>query len=325
MFVRALRPEHPLHSPQKPALVRVVSYPDPAISSALSGVVTPPVLRARCLAPISAADLFSRAPAGTRHPQAQSFRSSDRCWLSRVSNRVGARLSSRIHLLRRQKTIAGRLALGSQAVGAASASCYRITTLRAMNGVPSKRPCERCQPATTWVTRIADAPCRIPPACSASRAHQRVPEPASPRSTKSAVPQTRGAFHRQVPPSLSDSRRPATAWAATGTPGSSPGIQLPTCVHDPTLGTLDPPAYRLLTGADGPHASCQLLQRSIPRARHRTVRTSMKPWQATFPPNSDVPFEPPPTELPQVRGHLACSAASTPTTATARHGGFTPT
>lgn len=212
----------------------------PAISAALSGVVTPPVLRARCLAPISAADLFSRVPAGTRHSQAQSFRPSDRRRLSRVSNRVGTRLSSRIHLLRRQKTIAGRPALGSQAVGAASASCYRITTPHAMNGVPSKRPCERCQPATTWVTRIADAPCRIPPTCSASRARQRVPGPASPRSTKSAVPQTRGAFHQQVPPSLSDSRRPATAWAATGALGSSPRTQLPTCVHDPTLGDARP-------------------------------------------------------------------------------------
>jgi hypothetical protein len=217
------------------------------------------------------------------------------------------------------------LALSSQAVGAASASCYRITTPRGMNGVPSKRPCERCQPATTWVTRIADAPCRIPPTCSASRARQRVPGPASTRSTKSAFPQSRDVFHQQVPPSLSDSRRPATAWAATGVPGSSPKTQLPTCVHDPTLGTLDPTACRLFAGAEGPHAACQLLQRSVPRARHRTARTPVKPWQATFSPNDDVPFEPPPTELPQARGHLVCSTASTPTTATARRGGFTPT
>lgn len=216
-------------------------------------------------------------------------------------------------------------ALGSQAVGAASASCYRITTPHGLNGVPSKRPCERCQPATTWVTRIADAPCRIPPPCSASRARQRVPGPASTRSTKSALPQSRDVFHQQVPPSLPDSRRPATAWAATGVPGSSPRTQLPTCVHAPTLETLDPTAYRLFAGAEGPHAACQLLQRSVPRARHRTARTPVKPWQATFSPNNDVPFEPPPTELPQVRGHLVCSTASTPTTATARRGGFTPT
>jgi len=194
-----------------------------------------------------------------------------------------------------------------------------------MNGVPSKRPWERYQPATTWVTRITGAPCRIPPTCSASRARPRVPGHACPRSTKSAFPQDRGVFHQQVPPSLSDSRRTATAWAATGTPGSSPRTQLPTCFYAPTLGALDPTAYRLLTGAGGPHAACQLLQRSVPRARHRTARTPVKPWQATFSPNDDVPFEPPPTELPQARGHLACSTASTPTAATARRGGFTPT
>lgn len=164
----------------------------------------------------------------------------------------------------------------------------------------------------TRVIRIADAPCRIPLTCSASRAHLRVPGPASPRSTKSAVPQTRGAFHQQVPPSLPDSRRPATAWAATGFPGSSPRTQLPTCVHVSTLETLDPTAYRLFTGAEGPHAACQLLQQCVPRARHRTVRTPVRTWRATLSPNGDVPFGPPPTELPQVRGHLACLTASTP-------------
>jgi len=159
-------------------------------------------------------------------------------------------------------------ALGSQAVGAATASCYRITTPRGMNGVPSKRPCERFQPATTWVTRIADASCRIPPLCPASWALQQVPEPARSRSTKNAPSQARGAFHQQVPPSLSDSRRPPTAWAATGSLGSSPKAQLPTCFHVPTRGALDPATGRLFAGAGGPHAACQLLQRSVPRAHH---------------------------------------------------------
>jgi hypothetical protein len=79
----------------------------PASSVDLSSTVAPPVLRARCFAPISAADLLSRAPAGTRYSQAQGFHPLDRVRLCRFSNRVGARLSSRIHLLRRQKTIAG--------------------------------------------------------------------------------------------------------------------------------------------------------------------------------------------------------------------------
>jgi hypothetical protein len=92
-------------------------------------------------------------------------------------------------------------ALGSQAVGAAPASCYRIATPEGMDGVPSKRPCGLCRPSTTRALRIADAPCRIPPTHSASRARLQVPGSASPYSTKSTAPQTRGAFHQQVPPS----------------------------------------------------------------------------------------------------------------------------
>jgi hypothetical protein len=42
-------------------------------------------------------------------------------------------------------------------------------------------------------------------------------------------------------------------------------------------------------------------------------------------PNGDIPFGLAPTELPQARGHLAFITASTPTPATARRGGFTPT
>lgn len=169
-----------------------------------------------------------------------------------------------------------------------------------------KRSCERCEPATTWVTRIADAPCRIPPICPASRALRQVPEPASSRSTKNASPQARGAFHQQVPPSLSDSHRSRTARAATGALGSSPKVQLPTRFHVPTRGTLDPTAYWLFARAAGPRAACQLLQRSVPRAHHRAVRSPMKPWRTTFSLNDADPFEPSPTELPQVRGHLAC-------------------
>lgn len=95
-------------------------------------------------------------------------------------------------------------ALSSQAVGAASASCYRITTPRGLNGVPSKRPCERYQPATTWVTRIADAPCRIPPPCSAIPSSS-----ASARTCFSAFHQ-RAQFHRSKAPSATKSHRLCT-------------------------------------------------------------------------------------------------------------------
>lgn len=204
-------------------------------------------------------------------------------------------------------------ALGSQAVGAASARCYRITTPQGMSGVPSKVSCGRYRPNTNRVIRIADASCHILRSGLASQAHPQVPEPAFPHSTKSAAPQVRGAFHQQVPPSLPDSHQAATAWTATGFLDSSPRTQLPTCFHAPTLGALDPAAYRLFTGAEEPHAACQLLQRSIPRARQRTVRTPAKPWRTTISPNSNDPFEPPLTELPQVRGHLVCSTSLTPT------------
>lgn len=325
MFVRALRTEHHLHSSQKPALVRVMSHPvllsrrsSASLSRRLSSELdaSHQSLQPTC---------FHEHPLEHAIPKHWAFALSTAAGFpeSRTEWELGFPHGSTCCDARRPLLVCP--ALGSQAVGAASASCYRITTPHGMNGVPSKRPCERYQPATTWVTRIADALCRIPLSCSASRARQRVPEPAFPRYTKNAVPQIQGAFRHQVPPSLSDSRRPPTAWAATGTPSSSPRAQLPTCVHAPTLETLDPPAYRLFTGADRPHAACQLLQRSVPRARHRTARTPVRPWQATFSPNDDVPFEPPPTELPQVRGHLACSTASTPTTATARRNGFTPT
>lgn len=52
------------------------------------------------------------------------------------------------------------LTLGSLAVGAASANCYRITTLVGMNGVPFKSRCRRCRPSTAQVIRIAGVPCR---------------------------------------------------------------------------------------------------------------------------------------------------------------------
>lgn len=52
------------------------------------------------------------------------------------------------------------LTLGNLAVGAALASCYRITTLVGMNGVPFKSQCRLCRPSTAQVIRIAGVPCR---------------------------------------------------------------------------------------------------------------------------------------------------------------------
>ena len=100
---------------------------------------------------------------------------------------------------------------------------------------------------------------------------------ASARTCFSRAP-PRAQLHRFEAPSTNKSHRlhwlsPVwTAWAATGTM---------TRRHDPasdmrsrsTRGALDSDAYRLFTGAPEPHAACQLLQRSVPRARQRTVQT----------------------------------------------------
>jgi hypothetical protein len=156
-------------------LIKVVDLPEPAISAGCSSAVALPVRWERCLAPISAADLLSRAPARTIHSQASRSRASDRPGGSHVSGRVGAQPSSQCCPMRRSVTIAGRRALGSQAVGAASASCYRITSPEGTAGVPSKGRGGCCQPTTTRVIRIADAPCRLPPGLSASRDRRQVP------------------------------------------------------------------------------------------------------------------------------------------------------
>jgi len=103
----------------------------------------------------------------------------------------------------------------------------------------------------------------------------------SPELTKSPASPTQSVFHRQVPPSLPGFRRARTARAATRTPGSPPGTELPTCFHAPSHGALDPTACWLLARAEGPHAACRLLQRRIPRARQRLSDLRQRLWQAT--------------------------------------------
>jgi hypothetical protein len=84
-----------------------------------------------------------------------------------------------------------------------------------------------------------------------------------------------------------------------------PRAQLPTCVHAPTRGALDPSAYRLFAGAPGPHAACQLLQWSVPRAHQRAVRSPTWAVASHGPSDGSTPFEALPAGLSQVRGRLA--------------------
>jgi hypothetical protein len=142
--------------------------------------------------------------------------------------------------------------------------------------------------------------------------------------------QERGSTNpRRLPPTGSTvspgSRRPITAWTATGTGGSSPTTQLPTCVHAPTQGALDPTAYRLFTGAERPHAACQLLQRTVARARHRPVRPPVEKQRTTFHQMAtSLSVRHQPSFLRSGVTWLA-SPRRPPPHATARCGGFTPT
>jgi hypothetical protein len=167
----------------------------------------------------------------------------------------------------------------------------------------------------------------------ATRSSSRHPEPS--RESQDPLPRTptKGCGSpspRRLPPASPtvDARaraRTATAWAATGAPALPPKAQLPTCFHAPTRGALDPRAYRLFAGAPRPHAACQLLQWSVPRARQRAVRSPALAVASHVPPGDGAPCGASSAGLSQVRGHLALRTASTPTTTTARRSGFTPT
>jgi len=118
--------------------------------------------------------------------------------------------------------------------------------------------------------------------------------------------------------------RAATAWAATGASAWPPNARLPTRFHAPSQGALDPNADRLFAGAPRPRAACQLLQWSASRAHQRPVRPPTCPWQATRRQTA------PPLSERRQPGFLRPGVGrpfgrSTPTTTTARPGGFTLT
>jgi hypothetical protein len=144
-------------------------------------------------------------------------------------------------------------------------------------------------------------------------ARARHPEPA--RESQDLLPRfpTKGggsASPRRLPPAsptvVARARaRTATAWAATGTLTWPSRVQLPTCFHAPTRGALDPSAYRLFAGAPRPHAACQLLQRSVPRAHQRPVRPLTCAVASHAASGDFSPFEEQSAGLSQARGRLA--------------------
>jgi len=195
------------------------------------------------------------------------------------------------------------------AVGAAWPSCWLAITPEGIRGVPRRSSSERCRPATSLMADRAGALCRTPPPCPASRARLRGPGSACPafhqetRLGRSKTPSTNRS-HRPRP----DSRQSEGCMGRHRYPGLAAKGPASDMRSRPFLGALDPRADRLFAGALGPHAACQLLQRSVPRARQRAVPSPSWIVASHVPLEDDIPCEIPPAGLSQARGRLACSS-----------------
>lgn len=147
------------------------------------------------------------------------------------------------------------------------------------------------------------------------------PSPATPTAEP---PRPEAPCHRQVPPSplasvgllrVSCGPPPFPGFATVGTASSE--------LSRPTPGPLDLNRRRLFTLPLRPHAACRLLQHDVTRARRRLARTPLPARHAGMASVSPAVMAEP-ARFPQVRGR--CSARCvTPTSTTARAGGFTPT
>lgn len=174
----------------------------------------------RCLAPISAADLLSRVPAGTPCSQARGLRPADRRDLPRPSPRAFARgyQHGAIHG-DAARPLPATAALGGDAVDATPPAATELTAHDGSPGVPG-----------SWPAGALSTPHR--PGKLAHRRSLSLPGPllgipsSLPRSQVlrheppvKAAPASKGrnAFHRQVPTtSLLALARSATGRAATG-------------------------------------------------------------------------------------------------------------
>jgi hypothetical protein len=193
------------------------------------------------------------------------------------------------------------------AVGAAPAGCCPTITLCRDARCPTLGSSGRCRPCSRPMIRLADAPCRCPqpvPGIPSRAARARARVPAS--QPKDADLQAQGAFHQQVPPStpgLAPERRPHGPPLVPRLCHRGPSFRH--AFTPPPRGTLDPRASRLFAGAPGPHAACQLLQWSVPRAHQRAARSPASAVASHVPPGDAAPCGAPSAGLPQVRGRLA--------------------
>jgi len=293
-------------------LVRVVGYPVLLSREALSSAVAPPGLTGK----MPRTSLCSRlvVTSTRRNVRFPSFRLSPFRPLP-PSSPLGPNGSSFLRAHPASATPARPLlacpALGSQAVGAASAGCYRIAAPEGMSGVPLKRPCGRCHPNPARATRIAGAPCR-------TRLLPRHPEIV--RKCQDLLPRAppRARFRKPEAPSTNRSHRRVRLSSASDRmgrhwyPGLMPRTQLPTRFHAPPRDARPTclPAIRR-----GRRATCRL---SASATDSPPSTPSDRPTSSAVVANhlsldDDFPFGPPPTELPQARGHLACFTALTPT------------
>jgi hypothetical protein len=332
-----LRPEHPFHEPPRTGLVRVPDSPRLAIPSQ-PGLTTTVELQLdpRCAAcppeQMPLANLLQPTcchvlPERTPRSQARGL-SPLRLLLPGFCFLLdgGPSFPRKSDCRSAGWPLLAAPALDGRAVGAAPTSRSRITTPGGMPGVPSKSLRRRFGPSASRAIRPSCIPCRP----RRFRWHPSFfSEGQGPRTFHTPP---RVQFCRPEMPSTNESQRPIpgshptpTTWAATGAPTSPPKAQLPTCFHAPTQGALGPSAQRLFAAAPRPHAARQLLQQSVPRARPRAASSPRWTVASHAPGGRPDPLRDEPAELSQVRGHLAFGTASTPTTTTARLGGFTPT
>jgi len=169
----------------------------------------------------------------------------------------------------------------------------RSTTVQALSARYDLRHSHRWRPMSQ------------PPSGPASRAFLRLPEPTFPGAHQGSGFVDPGRLPPRGPAALALLSLCSNRTGCHSTFHSPLRAELPACDHAPSRGALDPTAFRLFASAEGPHAAFWLLQRKVPRARHRPVRPSAASVASHRSPNHGSPFGSPPTELSQVRGHLA--------------------
>jgi hypothetical protein len=323
------RPEHPFCAPEEPAWSRFPIPSRPAIPPPHDTTMWRRRAGTDASHQSSAADLLSRAARRTLPFQARGLTplrpsrlSRASCWVGNPTYRsVPARTTLGHHCWCFQPWMAGEF-------GAAPTNRSRIATPEGDAQCPRQEPA----PSVVGLAQAGRSGSHAPPVAAQSCCRHPGLNPRGQNRPLPVLYQWHGAVDpRRLPPTSPTAHTQAlaqalAAWAATGTLAWPPKTQLPTCVHAPHPRSARPttqtairrrpvghmPPVSFYNGVSPDHAI------ALPDPRCRPRRT-------TLPPGDSAPCGAPPTGRSQARGHLASSTASTPTSATARRGGFTPT